>query len=74
VAKQASASSPSFESEFDRLGKIVEQLEGGNIALEEMLGLYEEGMKLAEKLNAILQQAELRVQKLAQTHEEGVRA
>ena len=70
MAKNTS-SEPTFETEFDRLGKIVEQLEGGNIPLEEMLTIYEEGMKLAEKLNGILQNAELRVQKLSQIHEEG---
>ena len=40
--------------------------------LEEMLALYEEGMKLAERLNGVLANAELRVQKLGQMHEESL--
>lgn len=49
---------------------IVERLESGNIPLEEMLKLYEEGMLLSDRLNGLLKEAELRVQKLAKVHEE----
>jgi exodeoxyribonuclease VII small subunit len=59
-----------FESEFERLGDIVSRLESGNIPLEEMLKLYEEGTLLAAKLTQLLKQAELKVQKLAKVHEE----
>jgi exodeoxyribonuclease VII small subunit len=60
----------SFETEFERLGSIVSRLESGNIALEEMLKLYEEGMTLASKLTTTLETAELRVEKLSRTHVE----
>lgn len=70
ILAKAQSASPTFENEFDRLANVVERLEDGNIPLEEMLALYEEGMKLAERLNGILQQAELRVQKLGRMHEE----
>jgi exodeoxyribonuclease VII small subunit len=60
----------SFENEFGRLGSIVERLEGGNLPLEEMLKLYEEGMTLSQKLNSTLSHAELQVKKLSLVHEE----
>lgn len=60
----------SFEAEYSRLGDIVSRLEDGNIPLEEMLSLYEEGSTLAAKLTAMLKTAELRVEKLTKAHEE----
>lgn len=59
-----------FEQEFARLGSIVERLEGGNLALEDMLKLYEEGIQLSQRLNQTLTDAELHVKKLALMHEE----
>jgi exodeoxyribonuclease VII small subunit len=60
----------SFEAQFERLGAIVGRLEEGNIPLEEMLKLYEEGTALAAKLSGTLQQAELKVRTLSKVHEE----
>jgi exodeoxyribonuclease VII small subunit len=60
----------SFETEFERLGIIVGRLEEGNISLEEMLKLYEEGTSLAAKLSDTLKQAELKVRTLSKAHEE----
>jgi exodeoxyribonuclease VII small subunit len=59
-----------FEQDFEHLGTIVERLEAGNIPLEEMLKLYEEGTMLAQKLSDVLKQAELRVRTLSKVHEE----
>ena len=59
-----------FEKEFEHLGEIVERLESGNIPLEEMLKLYEEGTLLASKLAETLKQAELKVRTLSKVHEE----
>ena len=69
MAKEKSDLS-SFESEFDRLAKIVGRLEEGNIPLQEMLKLYEEGTVLAAKLSDTLKQAELKVRTLSKVHEE----
>jgi exodeoxyribonuclease VII small subunit len=63
----------SFESEFERLAKIVSELEEGNIPLERMLKLFEEGTVLAAKLSGTLKQAELKVRTLSKAHEELVR-
>lgn len=67
---QSNGELSSFETEFGRLGSIVERLESGNLPLEEMLKLYEEGMTLSQKLNTTLSDAELQVKKLALVHEE----
>ena len=60
----------SFESEFERLTSIVDKLEAGNVPLGEMIELYEEAMRIAANLKEVLGEAELRVEKLAATHEE----
>ena len=60
----------SFESEFERLAKIVGRLKEGNIPLDQMLKLYEEGTVLAAKLSETLKQAELKVRTLSKVHEE----
>ncbi len=71
MAKQAAKGEfASFESEFERLGEIVSRLESGNIPLDEMLGLYEEGTTLAAKLSHMLRSAEMKVEKLSKVHEE----
>ncbi len=40
------------------------RLEEGGLTLDESLALYEEGMKLAQRCQELLQQAELRITKL----------
>lgn len=70
AAATATGEIAGFETEFGRLGSIVERLEGGNLPLEEMLKLYEEGMTLSQKLNTTLSTAELQVKKLSLVHEE----
>ncbi len=62
----------SFESEFERLATIADKLEQGNVPLAEMLTLYEEAMTLSAKLKTTLDEAELRVEKLAALHEESI--
>jgi exodeoxyribonuclease VII small subunit len=55
---------------LERLTVIVDRLESGNIPLEEMLKLYEEGVALSKSLSGVLSEAELRVEKLRAVHEE----
>lgn len=55
----------SFEEAFDELESVVQQLEGGNLPLEEAITLYERGMGLARRCSEALDAAELRVQQLA---------
>ena len=50
-----------FENAYDRLRKSIEELEAGPLPLEVAIARYEEGMKLAQMCNEMLDQAELRI-------------
>jgi exodeoxyribonuclease VII small subunit len=54
----------SFEEAFRELEVTVQQLEEGDLQLEQAISLYERGMRLAQHCNAALDAAELRVQEL----------
>ena len=56
-----------FEKGLERLEKIVEELEAGNIPLEDALKKYEEGVRLSRSLNEKLAQAEKKIQILTKT-------
>jgi exodeoxyribonuclease VII small subunit len=51
-----------FESAMDRLEAIVEQMESGNMPLEELIVRYEEGMKLVKICQERLASAEQRIE------------
>ena len=59
----------SFEQAFELLEAAVEALQDGQMPLERALNYYEEGMKLAQHCNELLEKAELRVQQLRVTSE-----
>jgi len=61
-----------FEALYKRLETTVSKLEGGNLALEESISLYEEGMNLARRCQEILQEAELKVTQLQAQFSENV--
>ncbi|MBI4116056.1 MAG: exodeoxyribonuclease VII small subunit [Candidatus Omnitrophica bacterium] len=56
-----------FEKALERLEKIVEELEEGNIPLEDALKKYEEGVKLSRVCSERLTQAEKKIQVLTKT-------
>lgn len=56
-----------FEKAMERLEKIVEELEAGNIPLEEALKKYEEGVKLSRTCSEKLTQAEKKIEVLTKT-------
>ena len=56
-----------FEKALERLEKIVEDLESGNMPLEEALKKYEEGVKLSRLLSQKLTQAESKIETLTRT-------
>ena len=62
-------SSPAFEDILGRLSTVVERLESGEIALEESLALFEEGVRLSRIGAARLDEAERRVERLL--HDDG---
>ena len=51
-----------FESSLNRLEKIVQQMEEGNLALEESLKLYEQGVALTRLCSQKLEEAEKRIE------------
>lgn len=54
-----------FEEAYTQLETAVSALQDGQMPLERALQYYEEGMKLAQYCNELLQKAELRVQQLS---------
>lgn len=57
----------SFEKALERLEKIVEALESGDLPLEEALKRYEEGVRLARACQQKLDQAEKKIEILTKT-------
>jgi exodeoxyribonuclease VII small subunit len=55
-----------FEEALQRLEQIVEDLEGGELPLEEALQVFEEGMKLIQFCSKKLEEAEKKVTLLVQ--------
>lgn len=51
----------SFENALEELETVVEQLEGGELTLEESLALYERGIALGEHCQKSLDAAEQKV-------------
>jgi exodeoxyribonuclease VII small subunit len=61
----------SFEASAERLQVIVEQLEGGELSLEDSLRLFEEGVRVARDAQTRLAAAEKRVDELLGIDENG---
>lgn len=55
-----------FEVQLKRLEEIVKQLEGGQLALEDSLKVFEEGVRLSRSCHEKLSSAERRVELLLQ--------
>lgn len=60
---------PTFEQSMDRLDQIVSLLERNEIALEQAIGLFEEGLNLVHDLDTQLQGYENKVQELMLRHQ-----
>ncbi len=54
-----------YEKAVARLEEIVDKLENGNLTLEEMMKLYEEGTSLAAKCSKSLDAAQLKITELS---------
>lgn len=54
-----------FEEAIEELESIIEQVESGQVGLEESLARYERGMKLVSQCRAILETAEKRIAELS---------
>lgn len=57
---------PAFEEALKQLETIAEQIERGEIGLEESIQKYEEGMGLVRHCRDVLTRAEMKIQELQQ--------
>ncbi|MDA0269899.1 MAG: exodeoxyribonuclease VII small subunit [Chloroflexi bacterium] len=62
----AEAAAETFEVVYGRLEVVAQQLEAGGLTLEQSVALYEEGMRLAERCQALLGDVEQRIETLRQ--------
>ena len=61
----------SFEDQLAELEKVVEQLERGDLTLEDSVGLFERGVHLSNACKGQLASAESRIQVLLEPEEGG---
>ncbi|MEK7263680.1 MAG: exodeoxyribonuclease VII small subunit [Bacteroidota bacterium] len=64
---QKNNSKQTFEDAMMRLEAIVEALEKGEIALDESLALYEEGVELSKQCMEKLSKAEIKLKRITKT-------
>lgn len=55
---------PSFEQQLNELETLVNQLEQGDVPLEQALAAFEKGMALSKQCSTLLNQAEQRISEL----------
>ena len=60
-----------FEKKLNRLEEIVLKMEKGDLALDESLKLFEEGVKLSRECHSQLTKAEAQVKKLVGFDDKG---
>ena len=48
----------SFEEQMEKLEQIVEELEKGNLNLDDSVAKFEEGMQISKECNKMLEEAE----------------
>ena len=53
-----------FEKSLEELEEIVDDLEGGDIPLDEALQNFEKGIKLVKSCHQVLEEAEKKIEKL----------
>lgn len=66
MAAKKSVEKMSYEEAFSELDEIVEQLESGELSLEDSLRLFERGQELGRYCSQLLEKAELTLKKLTQ--------
>lgn len=62
--KSSSASEVPYEQLIEQLEGIVDQIEGGELGLEESIKGYEQGIELVKRARTILDRAEQRITEL----------
>ena len=61
----------SFEALYARLEAVTAQLEAGGLSLDESVGLYEAGMRIAQRCQQLLAEVEQRIETLRETYDSG---
>ena len=61
-----------FEQALTKLEQIVQQIEQGQVSLEESIDKYAEGTRLIRQCRGILEQAEKKIQVLSQSAQGGL--
>ena len=74
MAKNDRDKAPSFEDAMGELEQIIEELEGGELPLEESLTKYEKGMAALKLCRDILDKAEKKIEILVKDDAGGVEA
>jgi exodeoxyribonuclease VII small subunit len=65
---KAAGTDLNFETAMDRLEKIVEQMESGELPLEDLIVRYEEGMNLVKVCQERLASAEQKIEIIARNN------
>ena len=65
--------SQTFDDGLDQLEALVQKLEGGSLGLEEALSVFESGVKLSQRLQGQLADAQRRVEVLKSSLDGGYR-
>ena len=60
-----------FEETIEKIREIVNDLEGGQLSLEDSIEKYREGSKLIEHTRQLIADAELRISELGDLRSEG---
>ncbi len=60
-----------FESNLKKLEEVVKALEGNNVSLEDMLSLFEQGIRLTKECTTALDEAEQKISILMKNRETG---
>ena len=55
---------PTLEQAMERLERLVESMESGDVPLDTLVARYEEGMRLLQSCESKLAAAELRIEEL----------
>lgn len=54
----------SYEEAYQQLEAVIAQLESGELSLEKSVELYEQGQRLSAHCQALLENAELKIQQI----------
>lgn len=69
MAGRKKTAEPKFEKDLEQLEKIVEELEEGGLSLDVSLKKFEEGIKLAQRCEKALSDAEKKIDVLTKNAE-----